>query len=82
MTLLDVFHEELVFPLVSIPFVGNVMEQNPIGFPKLMFLHVGPYAPYFGSSYGGIGSALVMWFPISNPLVNMITPFKPILGVA
>lgn len=46
-----------------------------------MFLHVGPYAPYFGSNYGGIRSVLVMWLPISNPLINITTPLKPILGV-
>jgi hypothetical protein len=58
------------------------MEQNLVGFPNLMFLRVGPYTSYFCSSYGGIGSVLVMWPPMSNPLTNIMTPPKLVLGVA
>jgi hypothetical protein len=51
------------------------MEQNPIGFPNSMYLHVGPYIPYFGSSYKGIGGVPIMWPPMSDPLINpMISP--------
>jgi len=47
-----------------------------------MYFHVGPYTPYFGFGYMGMGSALIMWPPISNPLTNPITPPKPILRIA
>jgi hypothetical protein len=81
-TLVDVSHKELVIPLVSLFFINNIMEQNLVGFPNLVFLHVGPYISYFCSSYGGIGSALIMWLPMSNPLANITTLPKLVLGVA
>jgi hypothetical protein len=40
-----------IIPLVFVPLTINVMDQNPIGFPNSMYLHVGPYTTYFGSSY-------------------------------
>jgi hypothetical protein len=40
-----------IIPFISVPLIGNVMEQNVIGFPNSMYLHVGPYTPYFGSGY-------------------------------
>jgi hypothetical protein len=61
------------FPHVCIPFIGNVIEQNPVGFPNSMYHHVGPYTPYFGSDYRGIKSVLTMWPPMFDPLVKPIT---------
>jgi hypothetical protein len=58
------------------------MEKNLVGFPNSMFLHVGPYISYFCSSYGGIGSVLVMWPPMFDPLTNISTSPNPVLGVA
>ncbi len=78
----NVFHKELVFPLVFVPLTKNVMEKNLVGFPNSMFFHVGPCTPYFGPNYGGKGSVLVMWLPTFDPLVNIMTPPKPILGLA
>ncbi len=78
----NVFHKEPMFPLVSVPLTKNVMENNLVGFPNSMFFHVGPCTPYFGPSYRGKGSVLIMWPPIFDPLVNITTPPKPILGVA
>jgi hypothetical protein len=43
-----------IIPHVFIPFIGNVMEQNLVGFPNSMYPHVGPYTPYFGFGYKGI----------------------------
>jgi hypothetical protein len=34
-----------------LPLTRNVMDQNPIGFPNSMYLHVGPYTTYFGYNY-------------------------------
>jgi hypothetical protein len=47
-----------------------------------MFLHVGPYRPYFASGYDGMGSVLIMWAPMSSPFANITITPKPILGVA
>jgi hypothetical protein len=58
------------------------MEKNPIGFPNSMYLHVGPYTPYFGYGYGGIGSVPTMRPPMSDPLANPRHHQKPILGIA
>jgi hypothetical protein len=44
---------ELIVPLVFVSFIKNVMEQNLVGFPNSMYLHVGPYTPYFGYGYRG-----------------------------
>jgi hypothetical protein len=63
-----------MFPLIFVPLTGNVMEQNLVGFPSSMFPHVGPYTPYFGFGYDGIGSAPTMWPLMSNPLPNFTTP--------
>jgi hypothetical protein len=38
-------------PHVSIPLIENAMEQNLVGFPHSMYLHVGPYTPNFGFGY-------------------------------
>jgi hypothetical protein len=78
----NVSHKKLIIPFVFLLFIKNIMEQNLIGFSNSMFFHVGPYILYFCSSYGGIGSSLVMWPPMSNPLTNITTSPKPILGVA
>jgi len=58
------------------------MEQNPVDFPNSIYPHVGPYTPYFGSSYEGIRSVPTMWPPMSNPLVSPTTLPKPVLGIA
>jgi hypothetical protein len=47
-----------------------------------MFSPIGPYTPYFGSSYSGIGSVLAMWPPIYSPFVNITTTPKLVLQVA
>jgi hypothetical protein len=69
------------FVNIFVPLIKNVMEQNLVGFPNSMYLHVGPYTPYFGYGYGGIKNAPSMWPPMSNPLTNPITPPKPILEI-
>jgi hypothetical protein len=58
------------------------MEQVLVGFPNLMYLHVGPYTPYVGSSYGGIGSVPTIWPPMSDPLTNPTASPTPILKIA
>jgi hypothetical protein len=58
------------------------MEQNLVSFQNSMYPHVGTYIPYFGFSFSGIGSAPTMWPLMSNPLLNLMAPPKPILGVA
>jgi hypothetical protein len=68
--------KKLVIPLVFVPFSENVMEQNSASFLNSMFFHVGPYTSYFGFGYGGIGSVLIMWPPMSDPFVNDTTPLK------
>jgi hypothetical protein len=74
--------KELVIIPIFVPFIENVMEQNPIGFPNSMYPHDGPYTPYFGYGYGGIRSVPIIWLPMFYPLTNPITLIKPILGVA
>jgi len=59
-TLLNLPCKELVIPLVSILLTKNVMEQNLVGFPNSMYPYVGPYTPYFGFGYGGIGGVPTM----------------------
>jgi hypothetical protein len=81
-TLPNVVGREPVIPHVSIPFPEKIMDQNPVGFPNSMYPHVGTYTPYFGSGYGGIGRAPIVWPPMFNPLVNPTTPPQPVLGIA
>ncbi len=69
-------------PLVYVPLTKNVMEQNPIGLPNSMCLHVGPYTPYFGSGYEGKRNVPTMWPPMSNPLVNPTTSPKLVSRIA
>jgi hypothetical protein len=38
LTLPNVICRNLIIPFVSVPFIGNVMEQNLIGFPNSMLL--------------------------------------------
>jgi hypothetical protein len=57
------------------------MEQNLVGFPNSMYPHVGPYTPYFGFGYKGIGGVPTMWPPMSDPLTNLTTSPKPILAI-
>jgi hypothetical protein len=47
-----------------------------------MYPHVGPYTPYFGFGYGGIGRVPIGWPPMFNPLTNPIAPLQPILEIA
>jgi hypothetical protein len=47
-----------------------------------MYLHVGPFTPYFVYGYEGIRNVLTMWLAISNPLSNPITPANPISKIA
>jgi hypothetical protein len=63
-TLPNVACRKPVISSIFVPLTRNVVEQN------LMYPHVGPYIPYFGSSYQGIGSVPIMWPPMSNPLTN------------
>jgi hypothetical protein len=52
------------------------MEQNPIGFPNSMYFYVGPYTPYFSSSYKGIRGVPTMWPLTSNHLTNPMISLK------
>jgi len=45
------------------------MEQNLVGFPNSMYLHVGTYTPYFGYSYKGVGGVPTMWPLMFDPLI-------------
>jgi hypothetical protein len=81
LTLPNVACKKPVIPLVSVQFIENIMEQNPVGFPNSMYLHVGPYTPYFAYGYGGIRSAPTIWPLMSNPLTNPMAP-KLVLGIA
>jgi len=46
-----------------------------------MYFHVGPYTPYFSSSYKGIGGVPTMWLPMSDPLTNPTISLKLISGI-
>jgi hypothetical protein len=72
----------VVYKKSIIPLIEYVMEQNLVGFPNLMYPHVGSYTPYFGYSYGGIGSVPTMWPPMFDPLINPTTSSTPILKFA
>ncbi len=81
LTLLNVACRKPIIPPIFVPIIKNVMEQNLIGFPNSMYLHVRPYTPYFGFSYRGMGGVPTMWPPLFNPLVNpMISP-KLVMGI-
>jgi hypothetical protein len=54
----NVICKEPIIPLVFVPLIKNVMEQHLVSFPNSMYFHVGPYTPYFGYGYEGIGSVL------------------------
>ncbi len=82
LALSNIAYRKPIIPFASIQLTENVMEQNLVGFPNSMYLHFGPYTPYFGSSYEGIMSVPTIWPPMSNPLANPMTPLKPILGIA
>jgi hypothetical protein len=77
----NVFHKEIVIPPVFVSLIENVIEQNLVGFPNSIHPYVGPYTSYFGFSYGGMGSALIIWPLMSDPLTNLTAPPKLILGV-
>ncbi len=47
-----------------------------------MYLQIGPYTPYFGFSYGGVGGVPTMWPPMSNPLANPMASPKLVSGIA
>jgi len=51
-TLPNVACKKPILPHVSIPLIGNVIEQNLVGFPNSMYHHVQPYTPYFGLLIG------------------------------
>ncbi len=68
-TLPNVACTKSVIPHVSVMLIGNVMEQNLVGFPNSMYLHVGTYTPYFGSSYKGVGGVPTMWPLMFDPLI-------------
>jgi hypothetical protein len=57
---------------LSLPFIGNVIEQNLVGFPNSMYHHVG-CTPYFGSGYRGIGCVFIVWPSMFDPLVKSMT---------
>ncbi len=57
------------------------MEQNPIGFPNSMYLHVGPYTPYLGFGYEGIGGVPTMWPSMPDPLTNPTMSRKLVLRI-
>jgi hypothetical protein len=80
-TLPNVPYKEPIIPLVFVTLTGNVIEQNLVGFPNLMYPHVGPYTPYFGFSYKGVECDPIMWPPMSDPLANFMTSPKPVLGI-
>jgi hypothetical protein len=71
-TLPSVDCREPILPPISIPFIGNVIEQNLVGFPNSMYRHVG-CRPYFGSSYRGIGNVFIVWPSMFDPLVKSTT---------
>jgi hypothetical protein len=74
-------HKKSFIPHVSVLITGNVIEQNPIGFPNSMFPHVGPYKPYFGYGYSGMGSVPTMWLLMFSPFVKITTTPKPIFRI-
>ncbi len=80
-TLPNVACRKPIIPPIFVPLIRNVVEQNPIGFPNLMYLHVGPYTPKFGFGYQGIRSLPTMWPPMFNPLTNLTAPPKLILKI-
>jgi hypothetical protein len=47
-----------------------------------VYLHVGPYTPYFGFGYKGIGNVLTMWPLMFDPLTNPTTSSKPVSRIA
>ncbi len=75
----NVAYRKLVIPHISIPLTKNVVEQNLVGFQNLVYPHVGPYTPYFGSNYEGIKNDPTMWPPMSDPLVCPIALPKLVL---
>ncbi len=82
LALANVACKKLVIPHIFIPLTKNVVEQNLVGFQNSMYLHIGPYTPYFGSSYEGIKSDPTMWPPMSDPLVCPIALPKLVLRFA
>jgi hypothetical protein len=74
--------KEPVISTIFVPLSKNVMEQNPVGFPNSICLHVGPYSPYFCVSYDGIGSAHVLWPLMFDHVTKIMAPPHSILGVA
>jgi len=75
----NVAYRKLVIPHISIPLTKNIVEQNLVGFQNLVYPHVGPYTPYFGSNYEGIKNDPTMWPPMSDPLVCPIALPKLVL---
>jgi hypothetical protein len=67
---------EPFIPPISVPFIENV-----VGFPNSMYVHVGPYTPYFCSSYGGIVTILTMWPPMFDPLIPPTTLLKLVSAI-
>lgn len=69
-------------PPISIPIIANLIEQNLVGFPNSMFPFVGPYPPFFGFGYNGMGSVPTMWPLMFGPFANIIAAPKLVSGVA
>jgi hypothetical protein len=47
-----------------------------------MFPFVGPYPPFFGFGYNGMGSVPTMWPLMFGPFANIIAAPKLVSGVA
>jgi hypothetical protein len=80
-TLPNVPCKKPIIPLVFVTFIGNVINKNMVGFPNSMYPHVGPYTPYFGFGYEGVRGVPTMWPPMYDPLANLTTSPKPVLGI-
>jgi hypothetical protein len=51
-------------------------------FSKFNVSHIGPYTPFFGFGYGGIGNVLTMWPPMFDPLINPTASPKLVSRIA
>ncbi len=59
----------------------NIIEQNPIGFPNVMFFLVGSYPWIIGISYPSMGTTPI-WPQMANPIINIVLSAKPVLRVS
>jgi hypothetical protein len=72
--LLCLHSKSQLYPPIFIPLTKNVMEQNLVGLSNSIFFHVGPYTPYFGVSYDGIGNVHVLWPLMFDRVINIMAP--------